>query len=140
MVVMVSMPNGADEGVVPQTILVIRNALPFEKRENPLVRTTIWMGRTRLYPREEFAALEEKFGQLIKLAKLTAPNGMKLLLSMAQVTDVDEPTKSESASTKSVLRFGSGVGAPRQAVREDRSNLKAIWTEAGLSTDVFQEA
>jgi hypothetical protein len=138
MVVMVNMPNGADEGVVPQTILVIRKALPFERRENPLVRTTIWMGRARLYPSEELEALADKFGHLVKLAKLTAPNGMKLLLNMAQVTDVDDPTDSEAASTRSVLRFGSGVGAPRQSVREDRSNLETIWAEAGVNTDIFR--
>lgn len=135
--VMVTMPQGADERVSPQGILVIREAMKSEKRENPDIKTTIWTGGTRIYPAESINDLEKKFSNLIKVAKLRAPNNMLLLVSMERVSDVDDSGPAYPISARSLLLFGTGAPAPRQAVRESEAELKAIWIAAGVPLDAF---
>jgi hypothetical protein len=62
---------------------------------------------------------------------------MSLLVSMERVVDVDPSGPAYPASARSVLLFGAGAQAPRQAVRETDDELRALWIGAGLPLDVF---
>jgi hypothetical protein len=137
MVIKVSMPNGADSGVSEKAVFVIRSATPSEKRENPQVLSTIWTGSAKIYPAETLDELAAKFSAAIKLARLTAPNGTTLFVSMANVVDADPPSDQDAQSTRTVLYADSKPKAPRQGVREDVGQLRALWAAQGLPLDVF---
>jgi hypothetical protein len=106
--------------------------------EHPQVVTTIWTGDVKVYPTETLDELKEKFAGKIKMAELTAPNRVKLLVNVENVVDVDPPTDAEAPATNAVLFFGTGPKSPRQAVRESMEELIEAWKAVDMPLDALE--
>ncbi len=132
MAVSVGIPGGGNRNVEPGDVLVMRSALSSERKDNAGIRTTIIMSSGRLHPADELNDLQAKFASSIKLAEVTAPNRMRLLVSMSRVLNVDTPGGQDAPSARAVLRFGAVAGAERQAVRETNAQLREKWQAAGV--------
>jgi hypothetical protein len=138
MTVKVKMPSGADEKVSPGAVYTIRDATDIERNELPEAISCIWGGGFRIYPAESLTALVEKFAAL-KLARLTSPGGMAMLINASNVKDCDDGSAIvDHPNTRSVLSFGTGATAPRIRLREARSDLIIVWSKLGLNIGVFE--
>ena len=139
MTVKVKMPNGADEKVNPDAVYTIRDATDVERNELPEAISCLWGGGFRIYPVESLTNLVEKFAEL-KLARLTSPGGMAMLINASNVKDCDDSSAVvDHPNTRSVLSFGTGATAPRIRVREARSDLIIAWSKLGLNIDLFEQ-
>lgn len=137
MAVKVTMPNGGDENIPENAVFVIREATAYEKQENPEFLTCIWGQGFRVYPAETLPGLIEKFEDLIRLVRATAPSGQEVIVSVDRVVDRDDPLSSDDTNARSVLKFGVGFRPPRIAVKETRAELVVIWTKAGADPSVL---
>lgn len=125
------MPSGGDERIDEETILVVRETVPFEREETPEVQACVWGGNYRLYPAETVASILEKVPE-ITYARVTAPAGVTVIVNALKVVDRDDRTPVDEDRTNSILILGPGPMAPRVRVRETRAELVALWTKLGL--------
>src|SRR5262245_22074881 len=118
MAVSVRMPGGSNRNIDLGDVLIMRNALDHERKDNPEVHTTIILSSGKLYSVDDIDNLKAKFEISIKLAEVTVRNETKVLVSMNTVLNVDPPGSQDDESTRAVLRFGATKDAAKLAVRE----------------------
>lgn len=136
----ISLPNGKDERVKEDSVIVVRELADIERRLGKIStesKSIIFTSSGTIYPALEASEVAGKLSG-VKFAVLSAPNEMPLYVNAEAVTDRDDASKAlDDPRTRSVLHFGSGKKAPAVRVRETEEELVSIWTRLGLPTEVL---